>query len=160
MDLVPPGWTQLRAREGAVTWQRGSLVCVHFTGPTGEADLDDDFAAQAQVVEEFSELSHLIVFHAELIGRITALARQRAAEHIREFGPKLRCSAIVLIGDGLGAALMRVGIAGANAISGAGDRHRLFASIDSAVRWLEQYPRQHPSVRGVDAEALSLALFS
>lgn len=143
------GWQCLRTREGSVTWQHGSLVCVYFTGATTEAELDADFAAQQPVVERFGELSHLVIFHADRIGRISAGARQRAAEHIRAFGPRLRCSGLVLLGGGLGAALMRVGIAGANVISGAGERHRIFSSLDDALRWLREYPKQHESLRDV-----------
>lgn len=137
---------------------RGSLVCVHYTGSRTEADVVGDFAAQQPVLERYGELSQLVVFHSARIGRITAGARLEAAKHLRELGARLRCSAIVLLGDGLTAALMRVAIATANLLSGAGERHRIFTSVSDAAAWLERFPGQHPSVSGLDVSPLAEAV--
>lgn len=156
--MMPQGWRLLRADAGVVISHRGSLVCVHYTGSRTEADVVGDFAAQQPVLEQYGELSQMVVFHSARIGRITAGARLQAAKNLRELGVRLRCSAIVLLGDGLAAALMRVAIATANLLSGAGDRHRIFTTVPDAIAWLERFPDQHPSVSGLDVDALVAAV--
>ena len=158
MTRAPEGWTPLRASAGAVIWHRGSLACVYYTGSNSEDDVVADFAAQQTVLSRYGELSQLVIFRAERIGRITAGARQTAAEQLRALGPKLRCSAIVLLGHGFAATLMRLAITSANLLGGAADRHRIFTALPEAIDWIEQYPGQHPSVRGVDPAALAAAI--
>jgi hypothetical protein len=146
-------WGVLRQRDSTTLWHFGSLVCVHFRGPSTIDEISADFAAQNSIIARYGEISQVVVFEADKIGRIGHQMKDKAAEQLEKWGPLLRGSAIVVLGGGLAARFMRVTIAGVMALTGK-VRQRVFPSIDESIGWLKTLEGQHGSVMQADAEML------
>jgi len=149
------GWQVLRERPGARLVHLGPLVCVHFTAPPSLEDLRADFDAEDELIAREGELTQVVVFEAARIGRLPPENRAHATERLRRWGPRLRCSALVLLGDGLGTRMMRVALMTITAFSKTSDRHRIFEALDPAVHWVRDWPGQPALVASATAEELT-----
>lgn len=154
-NMKDPVWQTIRERPGARLIQFGPLVCVHFTKAPTVEDLQADFDVEDGVIAEWGEISQVVVFEAESIGRIAPEVRQVATDRLRVWGPKLKCSAVVLLGQGLGTRLMRVALMTIMAFSRTNDVQRMFDALHPAVAWVRTWPGQNPAVAGVSADVLA-----
>ncbi len=136
----------------------GSLVCVHFRGPSTFEEIAADFEAQDSILEQYGEISQVVVFEADKMGRMGHLSRDKAAEQLAKWGVRLRGSAIVLTGGGLAARFMRVSIAGVMAITGGRVRQRVFPTIEEGIAWLKTLENQHASVMQAEPSVLKQLL--
>lgn len=133
----------------------GPLVCIHFKTAPSVEELHADFDAEDELVARCGEISQVVVFEASGIGRIPPENRQVATDRLRKWGPKLKCSAVVLLGEGLGARMMRVALMTIMAFSKTSERQRMFEALDPAVRWVREWPGQPRVVANATAEELT-----
>lgn len=139
-------WSLLYAQPSIRITHFGPLVCVNFLAPPPTAELKASFDAQEQLFSRYAELTQLVFFDVDLVRAVNGELRTTAGARLRSWGPRLGGAAIVLQGEGLPARLLRVAIMTGIALSGAGDRQRIFPARRSALQWLQTLPRQATEV--------------
>lgn len=139
----------MRERAGARLVSCGPLVCVHFTGEgtSDLASLHGDFDAQEEVRARYGEISQLVVFDVRKMGRVGAASRKVAGGRLARWGPSLRRSGLVLLGDGLAASMMRVAIRMSVELSRTASASSIFDGLAPALAWVQAAQGQHELVR-------------
>lgn len=149
-------WNLLHERPGARLINCGPLICVYFTGegPSDLQSLHHDFDVQDEVLARWGELSQLVVFEARKMSRIGGESRTVASTRLAKWGPSLRRSGLVLLGDGFGARMMRVALLTAITLSRTSAQHSIFDGLESALAWVQAAPGQHEVVRAAPISPL------
>ena len=145
-------------REHARLLHAGPLVVVHYKGPSTPEFAESDFVPQRQLVEQYGELSNLVVFEANLVGRPDPRIQEIISGHLRELGPRLRCTGIAVRGTGLAPLVMRTMLTTMSLMSRTATRQKVFKTVAEALGYVQQFDGQHAEVKAVSAEQLESAL--
>lgn len=138
--------------------QHGTVVTSYFNAPLVLEQTLAAFGPQWDAVARFGEVTQLVVLDLAKVGRVDHLSTARVGEELRRLGPALRCTALVVLGEGLGAKILRATLAAGTAIGGSSARTRIFNAVAPALAWVVEFPGQHPSVGALEPGALLEAL--
>jgi hypothetical protein len=138
--------------------QFGTLICMHYRGRPGVEDSIADFVPQRQIIEHYGDLTHLVVFEANKMSRPDNLVKDKITEEVRLLGPRLRCSTMLILGSGFGAAMLRLMISGATLMAGTRNKSQISSTFEEALAYLQAWPGQHESVKRVNVPMIRDAL--
>ncbi len=131
-----------------------SMMCVHYTAPFDRADVVADLAPQQGLIDHYGHLSVIVIIHSDTVGRPNTEARDYASEKTQQLANHLVCSALVVLGQGIAAATMRIALIAFNLMSKAGARQKIFSDVPTAVAWVRTFPGQWPEIDGLDEVTL------
>lgn len=138
--------------------QAGPLIIVHYKGPSSPELAVSDFAPSRAAVATYGELSNLVIFEANLVGRPDPRVQEIISKQLLELGPRLRCTGIAVRGTGLAPLVLRTMLSGMSLMSKTATRQKVFKTVPEALAWVQASDGQHAEVRAIDGAALLAAL--
>ncbi len=136
--------------------RQGSVLITDMTGPSSVAELDADFIHQQNIAKQFGHFSSIAILHTDTMGGPNQDVKARAAEQAKLVADKLVGTAIVVVGGGMAATLMRTVLVGYFLLTKAGNKQKAFSTIEEAVTWLKGLPGQDDDVKKqLDAKEIS-----
>lgn len=152
MELVP-----LHHRVDARLFHAGPIGLIHYFGPPSPAAVSGDFDCTRQLVEQFGEVSYLVLLEAHLVGRPSRHALAVVNERLADLGARCRGSAVVVRGTGIAPSMMRLAITGAAFVGGNSATRKVFSTVREGLLWLQSL-QVLPEGRAVKVEAVEAAL--
>lgn len=136
----------------------GSLCILQYLGPSSLADADADFKHQQAVAAEHGHLSNLVLFDAKAVGKPDDAVKKRVSDQVRSLGPKLKGTALVVMGDGISTTIIRTMLVAVSLI--AKSPQKVFSDVGAALEYLKALPGQSADVKAlaVDEVARHLGL--
>ncbi len=133
----------------------GSVFFAVF-GPTTEVqDLDDMLKHERELAAAYGHVSLIALVQVNrTTGKIADDVRKRSVEITQAANDFLRGSATVVIGSGLGVAILRMFMTGFNLMAKTKFPIKVFSTTAEAVAWVHNLPGQTPDAKEVTAEAL------
>lgn len=129
-----------------------SLIAVRF-GQTTIADLDDLVRLQGDVVKRHGHFSMLgLVEIGNTAVKVSDEVKAKSLEMTKVHGKHSRGSATVIMGTGLGAAVIRTFMTGFNLMSKSPFPTKTFSNPTEGLTWLSSTPNQSDDVKKVSAD--------
>ena len=123
----------------------GTFRNVHIMYLQGEMfvpELQQAFAAQRSLIEEYGDQTASLAIIAPVTPLPSSDNRRVSTEMLREVGPQLKCSAMVLLGTGFWASAVRSAVTAIFAIARQPCQVKVFAEPEPASRWLAPFVTQ------------------
>lgn len=142
----------------ATSMRDGSLLIQHYTGLVDVHETKQHLKLQQDVIDACGHVSVMCIMHSDVAGKPNQEIKDETARNTAAQGERLTCTALVIVGSGLTATILRMAVVAYTMLSRAGVRQKIFSNVVEAAAWMRDFPGQDPSLKSLDGQTLERML--